>query len=411
VDNNNLLLIVSDGMGAYEGGEVASRLTVRTIKTHLPQLSRRLSPQSRLEAAIEEANSIVWSRRKMDKLRSSMGATVTVALIEKNVAYIAEVGDTRAYVLRGDRIKLLTTDQTVIQVLIDSGALTPEMAEKSAHKNVLLQSVGSQELLQIAVSSLQLQVGDILLLCSDGLHGKLKDDEIKNVVRQYAFLNEAAEALIQEAKARGGEDNITAVLAKFEGDGLQSNVKMRTITESLRVISRYDPEAEPIAKPKLEIRSATFQDLINSAVIDHFAHAENQRRQLSELGEYGEYLCCRKGDWLVRQGDKPDDGHYWLLSGCFRVEVEQPNGELETVAFIVPPTDPRTDEEIQSGLEYVRVKRQFFTASIGMLNGAQRSATIWCEDVTNTVVRIPYSLYLRISEILGEKFITMVRHC
>ncbi|MEW6731066.1 MAG: protein phosphatase 2C domain-containing protein [Acidobacteriota bacterium] len=410
VEDNHLLLMVSDGMGGTEGGEVASRLTVRTIKSEIPRLSKRLSPQSRLEAAIEAANRVVWEKKLLDPILRAMGATVTVAFIERGSAYIAEVGDSRAYLLRGERIKQLTTDQTVVQVLLDSGAITPEIAEISHHKNVLLQSVGSQEFLQIAVTSLPLASGDILLLCSDGLHGKLKAAELYEIVRSQSQLSDAAQQLVEEAKRRGGEDNITVVLAKLEGECLKPLQKMRTITDSMFVISRFDPEQEAQPKPKREVRPANFQDLVKTAAVDHFAESEQQRQTLATLGEYGEYILYRKGDTLVVQDDPPEDGHYWLISGRYRIEVKNPDGRREIVAFIVPTTDTRSDEEIQAGLDQVRVKRQFCTASLGMLNNAPRNATIWCEDETNAVLRVSRSTYERFSEILGEKFVTMVRH-
>lgn len=407
--NNRLLLIVSDGMGGYEGGEIASRLTVRTIKSELPRLSKRLSPQSRLEAAIEEANSVVWNKKKGDHLRHSMGATVTSVLIEKNIAYIGVVGDSRAYVLRDERIKQLTTDQTIVQVLIDSGALTPETAALSQHKNVLLQSIGGQEYLQIAVSTFRVINNDILLLCSDGLHGKISNEEIRELLASSQPLQKVGEALIAAAKDRGGDDNITVVLARFEGEGLKVASSMRSITDSMDVISRFDPEVAPQPKPKRQGRPATYKDLVTSAVVERFAENNEQREELAKLGEYGEFLAYRKGDKLVEQGEMPDDGHYWLLSGRFRVEIEG-GGQRQTVAFIVPPTDERPDEYIVNDLEGVRVKRQFFTASLGMLSGLPRTATIWCEDDTNIVIRMPQPVYQRIAAILGEKFQTAVRH-
>lgn len=411
VESNRLLMIVSDGMGGYEGGEIASRLAVKTIKSEIPRLSKKLSPQSRLEAAIEEANTLVWAKKREDPSRRSMGATITVALIEKNVAYIAEVGDSRAYVVRGNRIKQITTDQTVLQVLIDSGALTPELAEQSYYKNTLLQALGAQEYLQIAVTSLQLNIGDILLLCSDGLHNKLSADEMKAMLKHYRQPGEAVEALIEEAKRRGGEDNITAVVAHFGGDGLKRNsIKMRTITETLNVISRFDPEQEAKKPaPKLETRPATFGDLLNTAVFDHFAQSDAQLQELSQLTEFGEFICFRKGDRAIIQGDNASDGVYLLLSGCYRIEYEQ-NGQRDTIALIVSPTDTRSEEDIQGSLDFLRVKRQFFIGGMEMLRDVPRSTTTFCEDEKNCVIRMPHPVYFRISQILGDRFILAIRH-
>src|SRR5438552_3008624 len=109
--DNRLLLVVSDGMGGAEGGEIASRLTTSIMQTEMPRLPRRLSAQSRLSAAIEEANAAVRQERLVDKKLGAMGATITAALIEHNMAYIGEVGDSRAYIMREGRLKQITTDQ------------------------------------------------------------------------------------------------------------------------------------------------------------------------------------------------------------------------------------------------------------------------------------------------------------
>ncbi|MBL8150135.1 MAG: Stp1/IreP family PP2C-type Ser/Thr phosphatase [Blastocatellia bacterium] len=406
---HRLLIVVSDGMGGTEGGEVASELTVETIKSETTKLSRRLSPQSRLEAAVEEANSVVWNRQKETPALAGMGATVTAALIEAGTVYIAEVGDSRAYVIRRDRIKQITTDQTMVQALIDAGALTPETAERSPMRNMLLQAIGSEEFLQIAVCSFNLQKGDILLLCSDGLHNKLKATEIRDIILSHHDIQDASKALVEEAKRRGGDDNITVVLSRFEGDGLQDSRNLSKITDALHIISRFDPHQGATPKPKRQVRAATYDDLVATAAIDHFAQTEAQKKALMQLQDYGEYIVYRKGDALVVQGEQ-SDCHFWLVSGRFRVEIRKAEGRSETVTFIVPATDLRLDDEIRGTLEYVRVKRQFFTASPGMLNNTPRGATIVCEDDTNAAVRVPKPIYEKIAVILGEKFELTVRH-
>src|SRR5207249_450275 len=108
--------------------------------------------------------------------------TATAVLVEGNWAYVSEVGDSRAYIIRGGLINQITTDQTMIQVMLDNGSISPEMAERSTHRNVLLQAVGKQEFLQVACSSIELHAGDIFLLCSDGLSGKVKANELYEVV-------------------------------------------------------------------------------------------------------------------------------------------------------------------------------------------------------------------------------------
>jgi PPM family protein phosphatase len=407
--NNNLLLVVSDGMGGHEGGEVASQLTIDTIKAELSKLPKQLSPQSRLETAIEEANRTVWLERKANTKLSKMGATATVMLIESDHAYIAEVGDSRAYILRDGRIKQLTTDQTMVQMMVEAGALTPEAAAVNKNRNILLQAVGTHEFLQIAVTQIQIQAGDTFLLCSDGLSGKLQANEMKEIIQKSGGLEAAGNALIDMAKQRGGEDNITLILAKCEGSGLKAKVRAETLTKSIQVLAKFDPVQEAKAKPKREIRPATFQDWLNSAVIDAFARSEEQRAALGGLGDYGEYMVFRKNDALISQGGFAEE-HYWLVNGLYRVMVSSSTGDKQTVAFIVSPTDRRNDAVIQGSEPFARVRRQFFIASLAMLQEQRHNATVRCEDDENAVIRIPAHIFQRIASILGERFMNTVRH-
>ncbi|MEW6729761.1 MAG: protein phosphatase 2C domain-containing protein [Acidobacteriota bacterium] len=237
-NENQLLFIVSDGMGGYQNGELASKLTIRAIQAELIQLSQTSNPTTRLQKAIEEANRIVWEKSQT-YTQLHMGATATVLLIEGDNAYIAEVGDSRAYIIRGRRIKQLTKDQTASQLCVDSGLLTPEEAISDVNRHILLQAVGSQELLQVPLTSIQLKYGDIFLLCSDGLFSKLRTDEMKNIIRQCNSLDAAATSLIEKAKQYGGEDNITVLLVKFEGNALEINKRDEPITNKVRILSSF----------------------------------------------------------------------------------------------------------------------------------------------------------------------------
>ncbi|MEW6735467.1 MAG: protein phosphatase 2C domain-containing protein [Acidobacteriota bacterium] len=406
-ENLRLIAIVSDGMGGAEGGEIASSLTVETIRATLPRLAPRLSPQSRLEAAIEEANCLVWQHRNSDPRLHLMGATVTAALIECRTAHIAEIGDSRAYVLREGRIKQLTKDQTFVQALIDAGALSDEQAATHQRRNVILQAVGSQEYLQVAVTSIDLRAGDILLLCSDGLSTKINPNEIYTIVANSQSLLMAANNLVAFAKQRGGEDNITVILIHFTGNGLPESLE--SLTTTIQIHSSFDPDQE--AKPRRKIRPATFEDWEASAIVDHFAVTDAQREALRHFSQFGEHITFPQEDYLVKQGESGEDVnyHYWLLSGRYRVELDL-TGRKQTVALLVPPTDLRSDEEITCGFGPLRVKRQFFTASQAMLTGGERNATIWCEDRLNCAIKIHRDLFYQIAQILGERFLSSVRY-
>jgi PPM family protein phosphatase len=413
MDTNSLLLVVSDGMGGARGGEVASSMTVKTLMSEIPRLPKILSPHSRLEAAIEAANFAVWQKQQLDLSLKGMGATVTSIFIERDWVYISEVGDSRAYIIRDGSIRQLTNDQTILQFLLDSGAISQETAEKSSYKNVLLQAIGQQEHLQVACSSMKLQNQDIFLLCSDGLYGKVDNQEIQSTIYESASLDIAAHRLINLAKERGGEDNITLILAQFEGQALEIKAQ-ESISNSINVISKFNPDTQTKAQPMRKMREAVYQDWLAMAVVDYFVETEQQKLALMSLGRYGDYIAFRKGDGLVFQGEKGPETqyHYWLVSGRYRVEIELVSGQRSTLAIIVPPTDMRSNDEILQDLGYnVPIRRQFFTASLSMLTQTnQRNATIWCEDNENIAIRVPMMVYQRVAEILGSRFLNAVKH-
>lgn len=412
-ENNSLLLAVSDGMGGAKAGEVASLMTVESLITELSRLPKALSPHSRLEAAIESANYAVWCKQQQERSFTGMGATLISILIERDWAYISEVGDSRAYIIRGGIIRQLSNDQTIIQFLLDNGAITPENASTSTYKNMLLQAIGQQEYLQVACSSMHLNSGDIFLLCSDGLSGKVTISEIHQLIYESTSLDIAAHRLINTAKERGGEDNITVVLARFEGEILGQTGE-GAISDSIRVHSRFDPDIQTKIQPMRKIREATYQDWLAMAVVGYFAETEAQKHALTSLGRYGDYIVFRRGDSLVFQGDRGAETqyHYWLVSGRYRVEIELETREHKTLAIIVPPTDMRSNYELTDDLTYsVPIRRQFFTASVAMLEQSnQRMATIWCEDTENIAIRVPIALYQRVAEILGSRFLNAVKN-
>lgn len=413
IDNNSLLLAVSDGMGGAKAGEVASSMTISSLLKELSRLPKVLSPHSRLEAAVEAANFHVWQTQQQEQALKGMGATLTSIFVERDWAYISEVGDSRAYIIRNGVIRQLTNDQTVIQFLLDNKAISLENASTSAHKNVLLQAIGQQEYLQVACSSMKLNAGDIFLLCSDGLSGKLSTDEIHSLIEESPSLDIAGHRLVNMAKERGGEDNITVILAQFDGEIL-ARPEEETISGSIRIHSKFDPDIQTKVQPMRKIREATYQDWLAMAVVSYFAESEEQKIAIMSLGRYGDYIVFRKGDSLVFQGEHGPETqyHYWLVSGRYRVEVQLESKELRTLAIIVPPTDMRSNDQLIEGLEYlVPIKRQFFTASVAMLEETkQRAATIWCEDNENIAIRVPMVLYQRVGEILGSRFLNAVRN-
>ena len=161
-------------------------------------------------------------RSQEDARYSGMGATFTGAAVLGDMLDLVQVGDSRAYVLRGDQIKLATKDQSLVQQLVDVGQISESEAETHMFRNVILQALGAQSELSPVTCRMRVRRGDMLLLCSDGLSGKLRADDIKNIVLEHRDdLAAACSRLVEEANHRGGEDNITVVLARFTGDELQ----------------------------------------------------------------------------------------------------------------------------------------------------------------------------------------------
>ena len=219
------LLAVSDGMGGALAGEVASRMAVETVRDRMLQLQAhevygKMSFSERLRLSIEEANLLINGESQTNPAHKGLGATFTAVATHGNNVYFGQVGDSRAYLIRQGRIYRITKDQSLVQQLIDAGQITEEEAETHSYRNVILQALGAHNNVNVEVNTLSLCQMDTLLLCSDGLSGKMNQDEMVRIVNQAGDFKSACQQLIRLANERGGEDNITVVLAQFSGAGL-----------------------------------------------------------------------------------------------------------------------------------------------------------------------------------------------
>lgn len=211
---------VSDGMGGALAGEVASRMAVELVRAQMVKLQGDGEVENdlfaqRLRAAIEEANAAIYSQSLMNAECRGMGATFTAVALDGETAYFAQIGDSRAHVIRDGQLKRITKDQSYVQQLVDLGQITEEEAETHGYRNYILQALGPMPSVSVEMSKLRLQSGDLLLLCSDGLSGKLREPEMLEIVMKSGDLGAACEELVRAANERGGEDNITVVLAQF----------------------------------------------------------------------------------------------------------------------------------------------------------------------------------------------------
>jgi protein phosphatase len=219
------LMAVSDGMGGALAGEVASRMAVETVRDRMLQLQAheiysRLPFHERLRLSIEEANIRINGESQTNPAHKGLGATFTAVATLGAQVFFGQVGDSRAYMIRGNNISRITKDQSLVQQLIDAGQITEEEAETHSYRNVILQALGAHSSVNVEVSSLTLCNMDTLVICSDGLSGKVHQDEIARIVQESEDFKSACQRLINLANERGGEDNITVVIAQFSGNGL-----------------------------------------------------------------------------------------------------------------------------------------------------------------------------------------------
>jgi PPM family protein phosphatase len=231
VGPKGVVLVVSDGMGGALAGDVASRMAVETVRDMLSgdeegeDGEEIYDPEAPLveclKNATDYANFAIHRRSQEDPRCSGMGATLTAAAVTSDGVSLLQVGDSRGYVIRGGRIKLATKDQSLVQQLVDVGQISEQEAETHMFRNVILQALGAQPELQPVTGNVRVFRGDVLLLCSDGLSGKLRGEDMLRIVRDAdGDLARACEGLVDEANERGGEDNITVVLARLEGEDL-----------------------------------------------------------------------------------------------------------------------------------------------------------------------------------------------
>src|SRR5467141_4504826 len=221
------LLVVADGMGGAAAGELASEMATDTIYAHLMKTwnaEDEVTPQRfayRLKEAVEVANASIHAHAKAHPEVRGMGTTTTAAGVLNDHLYLTQVGDSRAYLIRGGEAHQITKDQSLMQRLVEAGELTEEEAAQSERRNIILQALGPDPKVKVDLTHQELRRGDLLVLCSDGLSGLVKKEEIAERVGQGTDLAGAAERLIALANERGGPDNITVVAARFKDDGLR----------------------------------------------------------------------------------------------------------------------------------------------------------------------------------------------
>jgi protein phosphatase len=264
------LLVVSDGLGGAAGGELASSLAVESLLRDLKGQVESNDVLGRYYRAIQHANRWIWEVAQTDVELHGMGATLTTALIYRGRAYVAQVGDSRGYLIRGAKIYQITEDQSLLGALVTRGELSPEQARVAYGRNVVLQALGPQVNIQIAITEVALQDGDLLVLCTDGLFNQVPAEKICHAFNESPDLKAACEELIRQANDSGGPDNTTIVAARVTGPGLSRAGSSREPTESLHRMTTFDaseilkqhPDLTELATAKVKRDRARFYLLL-----------------------------------------------------------------------------------------------------------------------------------------------------
>jgi PPM family protein phosphatase len=215
VGDRGILLAVCDGVGGRRAGEIASTLALEALSHEMESLAAGCPRQTLFRAAVENVNRRVWQEAQTETRLHGMATTLTAAVVCHQRAIVAHVGDSRAYFLRGGSIQQLTRDQSFCASMIACGAMTEEQAEHSPYRSTILQAIGRRSTVDVALDGVDLEKGDMLLLCTDGLSNKVRPEEMAEALRSRS-LSEAVQELIALANARGGEDNITVEVARVE---------------------------------------------------------------------------------------------------------------------------------------------------------------------------------------------------
>ena len=220
------LLVLADGMGGYNAGEVASGIAVKTIvnlvRESVEREDLRISDQATgmsrpsiiLRDAIHRANKIIYQTARAQPQCEGMGTTVVSALMFDNKIAVAHVGDSRMYRLRNDKFEQVTMDHSLLQELVDRGFYSPEEAQRAANKNYVTRALGVEPTVEVEIQEVPTQKGDFYVLCSDGLSDMVEDDDIHLTISTFgANLETVAKQLIQLANDNGGRDNVSVVMA------------------------------------------------------------------------------------------------------------------------------------------------------------------------------------------------------
>ncbi|NEQ28768.1 MAG: Stp1/IreP family PP2C-type Ser/Thr phosphatase, partial [Microcoleus sp. SIO2G3] len=222
IDDQGRFFVVADGMGGHAGGQEASRIATNAIQAYLNEhWNSSEHSKTLLETALLEANQAILQDQAIHPERSDMGTTAVVLMFRDQQSWCAHIGDSRLYRLRAGKLEQITEDHTWVARAMKQGDLTPDQARMHPWRHILSKCLGREDVRHIDVQPVQLQASDRLLLCSDGLTEELSDSLIASHLQSIAIGEQAALALVNDAKDRGGRDNITVVIVSIDDSTLE----------------------------------------------------------------------------------------------------------------------------------------------------------------------------------------------
>ena len=260
------IFIVADGMGGAAAGELASAMAADLIYRHMATAWASDATNTdqrfayRMKEAVELANAQIYSYAREHPEVRGMGTTVTAAGVFGNDLYLTQIGDSRAYLVRGTEAIQLTKDQSLMQRLVDAGELTEDEAEQSERRNIILQALGPDPRVKVDLTYQSIRRGDTLILCSDGLSGLVRREEFATLAQKYPEPPALCSALIDLANARGGPDNITVITALFEGEGLPEPDGAEGVGYQTYQLPQSSPPAESSTPEGIESATSSASD-------------------------------------------------------------------------------------------------------------------------------------------------------
>ena len=246
------LFMVADGLGGAAAGEIASGMAVDIVLQELRRTwvsAPAMDPATfahALKKACDLANTRIYEYAMKNPDHRGLGTTATIAGLLGNTLYLVQVGDSRAYIVREGVAQQITKDQSLMQRLIEAGELTAEEAEQSERRNIILQALGPEPVVKIDLTHQPVRRGDLLVLCTDGLSGQVRKEEIARIVAQERDLTTAGQTLIDRANENGGPDNITVIIAHLEGEGLTTPTEGDVVGHSVFELQNATPST-PLA--------------------------------------------------------------------------------------------------------------------------------------------------------------------